>query len=212
MFSFVARAFNNLLTPLGVRVVRQRRLQPVAHKPIPKEFSANREEAILHRLIETVGALDTFYVDIGASDGLTMSNTARLALNGWKGVCFEYDPKRFAVLTDAYAELEGVRSCRSKITPNNVCTFLDAFDVPQRFGVLNLDIDSYDYFVLQALLKNFRPAIIIAEINEKIPPPLEFTVLFDDKHAWDQSHFYGQSISQLSKLCTTHRYSIADLE
>src|SRR5215831_11331598 len=123
MFSFVARAFNNLLTTIGVRVVRQRRLPPVPHKRIAKEFSANREEAILHRLIERVRALDTFYVDIGASDGLAMSNTARLALNGWRGVCFEYDPKRFAVLADAYAELDGVRACRSKVTPNNVSMF-----------------------------------------------------------------------------------------
>ena len=212
MFSFVARAFNTLLTPLGVRVVRQRRLQPVAHKPVPKEFSANREEAILHRLIETVGALDTFYVDIGASDGLAMSNTARLALHGWRGVCFEYDPKRFAVLADAYAELDDVRACRSKITPNNVCMFLRSFGVPPRFGVLNLDIDSYDYFVLQALLGEFRPTIIIAEINEKIPPPLEFTVLFNEGHAWDNSHFYGQSISMLGKLCAAFHYSIVELE
>lgn len=212
MLSFISRTINTLLKPFGVHVVRGQRLQRTSNERASKQFSANCEEAILHALIRAVETPDKYYVDIGASDGLVMSNTARLAITGWHGVCFEYDPKRFAVLTDAYAELDRVRACRSKITPQNVCTFLKAFHVPQRFGVLNLDIDSYDYFVLEALLQDFRPTIIMAEINEKIPPPLEFTVLFDEDHAWDQSHFYGQSISQLAKLCSAHHYSIADLE
>jgi hypothetical protein len=135
-----------------------------------------------------------------------------LAFNGWEGVCFEWDPEKVASMADLYKQLQHVHVCRAKITPNTICHFLKAFGLPQRFGLLSLDIDSYDYFVLQALLQEYRPSLILAEINEKIPPPLEFTVLFDAHHRWDVSHFYGQSICQLEKLCTVHRYSIAHLE
>ena len=76
----------------------------------------------------------------------------------------------------------------------------------------SLDIDSYDYFVLESILKHFRPAIIIVEINEKIPPPLEFTVIYNEAHSWDCSHFFGQSICQLEKLALAQNYAIATLE
>lgn len=77
---------------------------------------------------------------------------------------------------------------------------------------MSLDRDGYDYFVLEAILQKFRPSSIITEVNEKIPPPLEFTVLFDEEYSWDVNHFFGQSISQLKKLCDLHNYTIVNLE
>jgi len=179
-----------------------------SHRP----FAARGEEHVLRALIGSVPGLDHSYVDIGASDGLTLSNTARLALAGWRGVCFEYDPEKVAVMAVAYRDLTEVRLCRTRITPLNVRQFLDAFAVPRDVGVLSLDIDSYDYFVLEALLATYRPGIIVTEINEKIPPPLDFTVLFDERHSWPGNHFYGQSICRLEALCEAQDYAIAHLE
>src|SRR5882724_4287276 len=105
MLNFVTRTINTALRPLGVRMVRERRLSCATGNLTSIPFSGNREEAILQDLVRTVETLDKSYVDVGASDGLVMSNTARLALNGWHGVCFEYDPRRFAVLADAYGDL-----------------------------------------------------------------------------------------------------------
>jgi len=65
--------------------------------------------------------------------------------------------------------------------------------------------------VLAALLERYRPKLVCAEINEKIPPPLRFTVRYDPEHVWQQDHFYGQSISKLHELCGRHDYALVEL-
>ena len=48
-------------------------------------FSQNNEEAILLAALPGPGR----FLDIGASDGVSLSNTRALALAGWRGVCVE---------------------------------------------------------------------------------------------------------------------------
>jgi hypothetical protein len=62
------------------------------------------------------------------------------------------------------------------VTPNNVVSLLLANDTPKEFAFLNLDLDGYDYFVLEQILTHYRPKLICKEINEKIPPPIKFSV------------------------------------
>lgn len=179
------------------------------------KFSALNEENLLKEFIQEIeknNTINKFYVDIGAGDGVTMSNTARLALNGWRGLAIEADEKKRAAFLQHYKNSQSITFKQSKVTPCNVGDLLRSQNVPYNFGILSLDIDGYDYFVLEALLKEYRPAIIVTEINEKIPPPLEFTVLFHANYSWNCDHFYGQSISQLKKLAASTGYSLVYLE
>lgn len=180
-----------------------------------QKFSWLDEEIVLEKLLKDLSnknTIKTIYVDIGAGDGATKSNTAKLAKNGWNGLDLEASTKSAEEFSKLYKEYPLVKFHLGKVTPLNVNQLLKAYNIPKDFGVLSLDIDGYDYFVLEALLQEHRPSIIITEINEKIPPPLEFTVLFDEKHSWEYNHFYGQSICKLKKLCDEHNYAIVHLE
>jgi hypothetical protein len=64
---------------------------------------------------------------------------------------------------------------------------------------------------LEQILTKYRPRLICAEINEKIPPPIKFTVKWNPAYAWAGDHFYGQSISQLHMLCTRTNYALVEL-
>lgn len=177
----------------------------------PVKFAHLDEEAVLAQLLQRLGGpVEKYAVDIGASDGVTMSNTFALFRDGWNGLAVEYDGERFARLAAEHAEL-GTALARTKVTPLNVADLLRAYDVPRDFTFLSLDIDGYDYFVLEALLGAFRPKLICAEINEKIPPPLAFTVKWDPAFAWNGDHFYGQSIAQLGALVEKSGYELLEL-
>lgn len=183
--------------------------------PQQEKFSWLNEENVLKKLIQELdgkGSIHRFYVDLGAGDGVTMSNTTRLALDGWKGLAVELDSKSANTFLENYRNLHDVTFDQSKITPLNVVDILRRHQVPHNFDVLSLDIDGYDYFVLEAILQEYRPTIIITEINEKIPPPLEFTVLFNEDYVWEANCFYGQSISKLKKLATSTGYALVHLE
>jgi hypothetical protein len=60
------------------------------HGAFPPGRSQNREDDyILAYFGDFVGR----FLDVGAMDGITISNTYALAQKGWKGVCVEPDPQ-----------------------------------------------------------------------------------------------------------------------
>lgn len=178
----------------------------------PGPYSRLGEEAIISDALRGIAVSERFYVDIGAGDGVSQSNTYALARAGWPGLSVEADGPSFAALAGAYQVLPGVKLARVHVEPGTVVNVLAAADVPQSFAVLNVDIDGYDYFVLDALLDRYRPAVACVEINEKIPPPVKFTVLYRADYPGPRGHFYGQSISQLEMLIARHGYDLIGLE
>jgi hypothetical protein len=176
-------------------------------------FSNFDEERLLDgfvRRLDPEGVARTA-VDIGAGDGIRGSNTYALFLRGWRGVGFEGDDRRARRLARAYRSLEGVEGRQARVTPDNVVGLLREHAVPRDFGVLSLDIDSYDYWVLDAVLGSFRPRVVVTEINEKIPPPVRFRVGYDPNFSL-QHHFFGYSIASLEELCARHDYALLALE
>jgi len=169
------------------------------------------EEVVIKKYLRYVKIKNNVCVDIVASDGTTQSNTLFLYKQGFSGLVLEYDSGRFAILANHYKKFSQVNLMRVKALPENVVSILDANLIPMNFAFFNLDIDSYDYFVLDQVLSKYRPQLICTEINEKIPAPIEFSVKYSPDHNWHGDHFYGQSISQLYKLCQKYNYKIVEL-
>jgi len=66
------------------------------------------------------------------------------------------------------------------------------------FSVLSLDIDGNDYWGAACDLSQFRPQLIVTEINEKIPPPIRF-VQYNRTSV--RHHFFAIRSRLLSDLC-----------
>jgi len=174
-------------------------------------YSHLDEQRLISRYMHQLKPQNKFCVDIGANDGISMSNTYAQFLGGWDGLAIEWDSENFSNLAKNYLKFSGINLAKCKATPVNVCTLLEGNQIPERFGFLSLDIDGYDFFVLEKILSKFRPSLICVEINEKIPPPIKFTVKWDPEYFWAEDHFYGQSISQLYILCIQYKYSLVEL-
>ncbi len=189
------------------RLLRGRRAQG------GRSFSNFDEERILQKYCAALlpAARDYVAVDLGAGDGVRHSNTHALFAAGWRGLAVELDSRRAYRLARTYRNHPQVFVSRCRVTPQNVVPLLQAYELAAEFGVLSLDIDSYDYWVLDALLTHFRPRLIVTEINEKIPPPIKFVVKYDPDFQL-RHHFYGYSIESLAELCARHRYALIELE
>src|SRR5437868_13196727 len=176
-------------------------------------FSNFDEEQIIRKYVAALlpDEQDQTAVDLGAGDGIRHSNTHTLFASGWRGLAVEYDSRRAYRLARTYRNHSNVFVCRCRVTPQNVVSLLHAYELAPEFGLLSLDIDSYDYWVLDALLARFRPRLVVTEINEKIPPPIKFVVNYD-AHFQLQHHFYGYSIASLAELCARHAYALIELE
>jgi hypothetical protein len=184
---------------------RRSAMRPGAH------VSNFNEQAIIARYIRELSITDRVAVDIGAGDGLRSSNTFPLFASGWSGLGIEADPTKAARLEKAYANFDGIRAIEAAAQPDTICDLLARNNINREFGLLSIDIDGNDYWVLDAILEKFRPQLIVSEYNEKIPPPLRFVVNYDREFAL-RHHFYGYSIAKLDDLMTKHNYVLLQVE
>lgn len=176
-------------------------------------FSNFGEQEIIDKYVRTLNLTDhnRTFVDIGAGDGVRKSNSFNLLRNGWNVLGVECHARAFANLAAVYRFYQNGSACRSQVTPENVVDLLNAFGVEKDFAILSLDIDGYDYWVLDALLSAFRPRLVISEYNEKIPPPVKFVVNYSPNFTL-RHHFFGYSIAKLKDLLSKHNYVLLEVE
>jgi hypothetical protein len=129
-------------------------------------FSQFGEDGILEEIIKRIDCQNKFYVEFGAGNGTIISNTANLRINkNWKGLLLEGDKS----MVDSVNSKE-INLYHEMIFSNNINELFVKYNVPEKFGLLSVDIDGDDAYVLEALDTNrFTPDIIIAEFNPGLP-------------------------------------------
>lgn len=188
------------------------------HERIADNFDAlSQGHSEHHEIISLLDGIDIdskYYVDLGASDGVFSSSTYLFAKDKeWAGLSVEMDSDKFALMSYVYSEFQNVYLSKNKVTPLNVIDILNSYSVPKKFTFLNLDIDSYDLSIIEKLMESeYRPQIISMEINEKIPPPIYFTVLFEPSHFWKGDHFFGCSITAACSSIKKFGYKLLKLQ
>jgi FkbM family methyltransferase len=65
-------------------------------------FSQYEEEEIILEYFKDSNHESMSFLDIGANDGITFSNTHKLALLGWNGICLDPSPGAFDKLENLY--------------------------------------------------------------------------------------------------------------
>jgi hypothetical protein len=137
-------------------------------------FSQNGEEDIITRVLEVVGSGNKFCCEFGAWDGIFLSNTRSLILDGWSALLIEGDAVKFRELEANYAGNAGVLL---------ECSFVDAGDnslarilerrglADRRLDVLSIDVDGLD-FELFATLDGLRslPRLVVVEVQPEHGP------------------------------------------
>ena len=131
-----------------------------------RKYSQNTEDGMLKEILEKLNITKGFFVDIGAWDGIYLSNTLLLMENGWSGICVEGDKQKSE---ESVKNLEKypVKCIHSFITCENDNTninhHLKANNVKQDFELFAIDIDSIDWWVWKDL--KYNPKIVIVEYN-----------------------------------------------
>jgi hypothetical protein len=155
----------------------------------------------------------TTFVDVGAGDGIDMSNTFKLADRGVKGLAIEGSPVRFAQLSLTYEKYVDVKLIRTYVSPDSITDLITGAEIPSDFDVLNLDIDSYDFFVLESILKAFTPKLCVLEWNRAYPPSIFFTVDNNPNIHWTGSKFFmGASMLAFYDLLKKFNYKIIGVQ
>lgn len=87
---------NRLLKKIRIRLMKNYGFPARYLKGIPL-YGQGLEDMFLLRLFGTEHK--GFYVDVGANDGIFVSNTHALYRLGWRGICIEPNPEAYAALS-----------------------------------------------------------------------------------------------------------------
>jgi hypothetical protein len=128
-------------------------------------YSQNGEDGIIEEIFNRVKPSEKFFVEFGGWDGINLSNTANLRINElWDGILFEGDNEKVKQNQDT------IKIYNEYITSQNVNDLFEKYNVPQKFGVLSIDVDGDDAYIFESIdYDRFSPDLIIIEYNPGLP-------------------------------------------
>jgi|GEM_PF-989181 len=134
-------------------------------------FSQNGEDGMIAALFSVIGTTSRRCCEFGAGDGIQLSNTRALLLDGWRGVLIEADAAKYRRLTDAYAGISNVTCIEAIVDAheNSIGALLRRHtgdDEPLDF--LSIDIDGFDYDIFRSL--DVRPRVVCVEVGAAHDP------------------------------------------
>ena len=207
---YTPRFIQKFLKKIEPEKISYWKLDRISKKNI--DFSGHGETQAVKQYLKNDSLDFNYFVDIGASDGVSSSSTLEFAkMPNWHGLSIEYDDSKFSKLQYVYRKYKNISLANKKVTPDSIVDILHDYEVPKNFSFLNIDIDSYDLEVSKSLFQlGYRPDIVSIEINEKIPPPIYFNVKYDQEHFWQGDHFFGCSLTAAVEEFSKFDYLLAE--
>lgn len=170
-------------------------------------YSQQGEDGIIEHIFSVIGTDTKFAVDIGAYDGRITSNVMALEERGWQTLKIEGGE----IADTEEAKRNNVK--KHWVSRENVAEILEQYEVPKNFDFLSLDIDSIDYYVLEALLAaGYSPRAIVTEYNGTYGPVLPVVVKYpiDIGKLWGD--YYGASLAAFYYLLKDNGYRLVYCE
>ena len=159
-----------------------------------KEFSQNDEDGALEAVFDYVGTTDKVYVEFGVESCVECNSRYLREKKGWN--------VQESLLMDGGNENPDIRLEKVIFWPDNILRLFERFKVKKTFDLLSVDTDSYDFFMLEAILEGgYKPRVIIVEYNanfeiteaKSILPPEEG----QDWQRWDATTYQVGQLEQL---------------
>jgi hypothetical protein len=172
--------------------------------------SQNEEDGVLLALLERAGWGQSRFVEIGS--GKSGGNAAGLAHEcGWGGLMVELSERSVEGARKKFAANRGVTVVGARVMPDNVNALLVEHGYGGEVDLLSIDIDSYDYWVLEALTAT-SPRILVLEYNALFGAERRVTIPLDQALDATPKGYNGASLAALADLASRKGYRLVACE
>jgi len=172
-----------------------------------KKFSQHGEDGIIDTLLKHIVKKDYTFLEIGFGNGKVTNMSKNLLFNhNYTGIGVDMADAVYGYentnLTYVQSKVD-IQNCLDLINEKNM--YCDFF---------SLDIDSYDFDILQKLFESgFCPKIICVEINRGFGKSVaSFPFKEDAKRLYNKSYFHGCSLNKYKKYLSKKGYNFFTLD
>tara|TARA_B110000495_G_C22898104_1_gene524030 strand:+ start:66 stop:833 length:768 start_codon:yes stop_codon:yes gene_type:complete len=174
-------------------------------------FSQNGEDGIIELLSKYLINNNYYFAEVGCGNGLE-NNSTNLVLDGWSGVVFDvpsniYQYRRLLKIIQPTKE---IKYASGKISLSNIEQIINILKNYQ-IDFFSLDIDSYDFYIMQEILRNnIFPQIICVEYNSFLgtqPITVKYVENFQ-RYKFDKKRglYFGSSLNAWKVLFEKYNY------
>ncbi len=175
-----------------------------------KVYSQWGEDGIIDWIVNKFPNLPKTFLEIGTEDYLE-ANTRFLLINkNWNGYLIEADKKAVKkIKSQKIYWKHNLQALDNFVTKENINKIIKKSSIPKKIGLLSIDIDGLDYWVLKEL-SAVDPSIIICEYNSLYGIKKSITVPYKKNFMRSNEHYsnlyYGASIQAFVDLLKTKKY------
>jgi hypothetical protein len=160
-----------------------------------KKYSQCHEECYLEHILKNIDQKNKFIVELGAGDGYTLSNTRHFIEQGYKALLIDGDSRGCVEVKQHF------------ILRENILALLKNYKVPKAFDLFCIDLDGNDIWILDEVLSEYKPSVIIAEFNPIWGKGDCVSIKYNPEHTWGDDDFYGFSFDAGVKLAESWGYN-----
>jgi hypothetical protein len=177
-----------------------------------KVFSQFGEDGIIQYLVHKVPIENDVFVEFGVEDYSESNTRFLLSKDNWQGLIIDGGTDHIAFLKrtglDWRHHIDGVSAF---VNRDNINELIADHGVHGDIGLLSIDIDGNDYWVLEAI-EVISPRILIVEYNSTFGPEAGVTIPYDGSFRRERAHYshlyWGASIAALAHLAATRSYAL----
>jgi hypothetical protein len=177
-----------------------------------KVFSQGGEDGIIQFLVSSLEIKNQTFIEFGTEDFRESNCRFLLVRNNWSGFVIDGSVRNMERLrASSFYWRHSLKSKAAFITRDNVNSILSESGFDKEVGILSIDIDGVDYYVL-AELGLWKPSIFIVEYNALFGKERPVSVPYDPSFHRTRKHFsnlyYGASLAAFVNLLGGRGYAL----
>jgi FkbM family methyltransferase len=153
-------------------------------------YSQHGEDGVIAELARRTNCAQVM-VELGAGSG-DECNSRALREQGWRVIALDGNPEGSSWVRTAFLDAE------------NTGVILRDSVIDDSVGVLSIDLDGNDFWILLTMPDEMLPTVLVMEYNATVGPVEPLTVRYRPRRVWDHSNHFGASLAALTMLAS-HR-------
>ena len=177
-----------------------------------KVFSQWGEDGIIQHLINSLEIKNKTFIEFGVEE-FTESNCRFLMMkDNWRGFIVDGSLSHINSIKQSYFYWRyDLNAYHAFITKNNINEILQHSGFAEDLGILSIDVDGNDWFILKAV-SFYKPRILICEYNDVFGEERAISVPYDPQFNRTQKQYsnlyFGASISGITYLAEKKGYTL----